>query len=539
MIPLYWLSMREGGPARNAWDQDIIDWLAPSTHFRTQDVGQRLLSQGGVVVIPGRFNVEHVETINQWINQLRWAVVIITSDEESLFPWRELHHPNLRIYIQSPRPDLHSDPSLRFLPVGAPEPAYLSTLPVPRKSTSVFFSGQVNHRQRDEMLAAFTDYPHASITPSPGFTLGMDRKTYLASLAAAKVVPCPSGPASADSFRVWEALEAGCVPIVDDGPTVDSEGRAVTDYPRGFWEFFDPPFPVVDNWRDAPRIADALLEQWPQSANRVSAWWQLKKRELRNRLLDDVAELSGVSSTKTAVTVCIPTSPTPNNPDFSHLSLTIEAICSNLPGSEILLMIDGVHPNQSHLHDAYNEYIRRVLWMTNHHWTNTTPLLFEDYLHQSGKMRRSLPHVRTPLILWNEHDTPLEGDIDWNRCIDELMGDRLDVIRFYHESNVHPEHEWLMRGRHDDLFLRTVQQSGRPHLARTDYYQRVMADHFSEDTHTFIEYVLHSVCQCEDIEPWERHRMALYAPEDGRPIKRSGHVDARGGEPTYEETLKR
>ena len=29
------------------------------------------------------------------------------------------------------------------------------------------------------------------------------------------MIPCPSGPATPDSFRLWEALEAGCVPIAD------------------------------------------------------------------------------------------------------------------------------------------------------------------------------------------------------------------------------------------------------------------------------------------------------------------------------------
>lgn len=202
-------------------------------------------------------------------------------------------------------------------------------------------------------------------------------------------------------------------------------------------------------------------------------------------------------------------------------------------------MIDGVHEKQEHLRDNYNEYVRRLLWKTGHVWSNVVPVLFTESLHQSGKLIRTLPLITTPLILWNEHDTPLQGDIMWDECCDELLNDHLDLIRFYHESAIHPEHEWLMRGRHNDWLMRTVQQSGRPHLARTDYYRRIMAEHFTPDSRTFIEWTMHSVCQCEDINPWEQHRMALYAPSDAESIQRSNHSDARGNEPTYEELTVR
>lgn len=549
-VPVIWKTF-DDTPAYARWDQDFLRHvLLPPSLYQHHDIGKNegFNADGAVVVFPAGHNEKFIPELNAFLRPKSWVVLCLTSDEESTFPVHRITHPNIRIWLSTPRPDRH-DPKFgyRFLPLGYPihETDSFSLIPPAHEDVyDWFFHGQVAHQRRDDMIAGMSAMPNGKAIPSPGFTQGMPRREYLHSMALSKVCPSPSGPTSPDSFRTWEALEAGAVPIVDEGPKPDEAGRAVGGYPAGFWELLlgDVPFPVLSDWKYGPAATRAILETYPTVNNVIFAWWQLHKRELRRRLAQDVEELSGRvvqgDRVNDIVTCVVPTSPTPNNPDSSHLDITLAAIRAQLPTAEILLMIDGVHDRQSHLKDAYNEYVRRILWKCNHYWLNVTPILFDDYLHQSGKLIRTLPYVTTPLILWNEHDTPLEGDIAWDLCAAELMEDRLDLVRFYHEAHIHPEHAHLMRGRHGDLFEKTVQQSGRPHLARTDYYRRVMAEHFSADTCTFIEFVMHGVCQCEDIEPWEKHRMALYAPDGGQVIKRSGHTDARGGEPTYEETLR-
>lgn len=524
---------------------DILDVIAPFTHYthihRTDRALSSPMPDGAVVVFAAGGNEQYIPALNALIAPMPWVVLLLTSDECSNFPWHRIHHPNMRLWVQSARSDKHKG-DITYFPVGCPDTKEMLAT-ISTKDIDIGFSGQITHLSREQMAWAFEASINATIKPSPGFTQGLERKDYLDFMSRTKVAPCPSGPCHADTFRLYEALEAGCVPILDHGPRPDEQGRAIAGFPRDFWTRLfgvDHPAPVVEGWSQGPRYAESVLSTYPERNNEVSAWWQLKKREFRLKLQDDIYAVSGqfVGPIGSNITCVIPSSPTPNNPDFSHLEATVAAIRNQLPTSEILLMLDGLYPAQSHLASNYHEYVRRVLWACNHHWFNVVPFLYTDYLHQSGKLIRTLPHIRTDYILWNEHDTPLEGDIDWEACITELAEDRLDLIRFYHEPNVHPEHEWLMRGRHSDLFLRTVQQSGRPHLATTAYYRRVMADHFSDDSCTFIEYVMHSVCQQEDIQPWEQHRMALYAPVDAEVIKRSGHIDARGGESTFEETLR-
>jgi len=78
-------------------------------------------------------------------------------------------------------------------------------------------------------------------------------------------VPCGQGFCTPDSFRVYEALEAGCIPIV--------ERTAEFDYFAG--AYGDHPMPVIRDWAEAPSLVSAILAsgQAPALARRCHAWW--------------------------------------------------------------------------------------------------------------------------------------------------------------------------------------------------------------------------------------------------------------------------
>jgi hypothetical protein len=156
-------------------------------------------------------------------------------------------------------------------------------------------------------------------------------------------------------------------------------------------------------------------------------------------------------------------------------------------------------------------------------------------------MRQILDEVRTPYVLYVEHDTPLIGEIDFGAILLEMQVNELGVMRFYHEASIHPEHAHLVGERHN-RWLETIQWSQRPHLAETAWYRNVMATCFGAEARTFIEDVLHGIIQHgssypqgirapEGREAWQRWRIAIWAPEGD--IKRSTHLDARGDDPKY------
>ena len=93
--------------------------------------------------------------------------------------------------------------------------------------------------------------------------------------------PCPAGWENLDSFRVCEALEAGCIPIVEYRPSYD--------YFRHL--FGDHPMITVGDWSEAP-AAIAELQADPGALERrrlaCETWWQEHKRATALRVQDAI-----------------------------------------------------------------------------------------------------------------------------------------------------------------------------------------------------------------------------------------------------------
>lgn len=230
------------------------------------------------------------------------------------------------------------------------------------------------------------------------------------------------------------------------------------------------------------------------------------------------------------ITVLISTSPIPSHPSTAILDETIQSIRFHLPESEILVMCDGVRPEQEIRRKDYGEYLHRLLWKCNHEYRNILPIIHEEFLHQALMTKQVLNEVRTPLILFMEHDTPLVTDepILWEVCARTIQDGFCNSIRFLHEAGILDEHSYLMRGRDKYLrqdFVKTVQWSQRPHLASTEFYRQILKENFNENSRTFIEDKMHSVVQCA---PWERYKLVIYAPPGN--MKHSLHSDGRAGE---------
>ncbi|HLB94310.1 MAG TPA: hypothetical protein VJJ81_03600 [Candidatus Babeliales bacterium] len=90
------------------------------------------------------------------------------------------------------------------------------------------------------------------------------------------IVPCPSGWINPDTFRTYEALECGCIPIVE----------------KGYNNYYESllgkhPMPVVESWEQAPDLVKSLLADpvgLEQLRVKCQEWWLDCKRSFNYKM---------------------------------------------------------------------------------------------------------------------------------------------------------------------------------------------------------------------------------------------------------------
>lgn len=238
------------------WDQVLL-----------LDLLERYSGERQVFVVPGAIN--EVDEVNMEMEHFNKVLVIITSDEENQFKVGDLYHPDMKILMTYPnRRDVDG-----YLPIGyTPRTRELVRKNgMSAKSLDFFFAGQDTHDSRHACIKVLKDLEGGKLVPTEGFAQGLEYEEYMVYMCRAKVVPCPGGPLSPDSFRLYEALEAGCIPIPEN---------------KVFWTmlFGDVPFPIVDDWSELPELIKHYKDR-PDVNNKCQAWWQTYKRMLKWQLL--------------------------------------------------------------------------------------------------------------------------------------------------------------------------------------------------------------------------------------------------------------
>lgn len=144
------------------------------------------------------------------------------------------------------------------------------------------FAGDAKKLTRAEMLDAMAKleggYQH--LTTGFGSADALSTTAYRALLDETVVVPCPGGWSNLESFRVYEALEAGCIPIVEKRPSFDY-----------FTTLLGPhPIPEVMSWMEGADLVKRLHHENALEALRQScaAWWDAYKPKLVRTVADFV-----------------------------------------------------------------------------------------------------------------------------------------------------------------------------------------------------------------------------------------------------------
>lgn len=535
MVPVVWLNYHpEICTSPGMWDQEWIQetflgtLFTPPRPFTFEDhYGTWPDAPGIVLIVPGRFHQYEAQRISRDLEKYQWVLMIVTSDEERLFPWWDVEHPRMLTWVQTPMHEKDREASVQF-GIGSP-PGTVDWLRgfegSSQKNWSVFFSGQVTHPRREQMMKYGQRFGakhsgHVQMRGTEGFTQGYEKGEYLRYMLRAKVVPAPMGAVTVDTFRFWEALEAGAVPI----PESSEYWRRINQLPNEAM-----PLLQIKEWNRFAAVTMDILSNWQEMANLCGSWLLRTKRELALRLHADLVTLGATPPEPTpddAITVLIPTSYINSHPSTNMLWQTVASVRKYLPNAEILIMMDGgMHPD-------YQEYQRRVLEAVKYGFgvKNVSVKIFTTHMHQTGMTSWALANfVKTEYILFVEHDTPLtiaEGQgVPFGNLLTAMSVGHLDYLRLHFQTRIHPEHEHLMHSMEPVDFagvpvIMTTQWSQRPHLAPKVSYQ-LNLERYAADRTQFIEEIMHSAAADKPAN----FRMGIYAPPGN--MERSYHLDGR------------
>lgn len=140
------------------------------------------------------------------------------------------------------------------------------------------FIGRLHVGGRDVMANTLSKEFDGFLSQSQqwGDTANMSQTDYRSALERFIFAPCPAGNVMADTIRLYEALQCGCIPIVYH--------RKHFNYFRQFYG--DTPLIYVSDWADAPKIMRALLSDphlLEEKAAVCREWWKATKSEMSQR----------------------------------------------------------------------------------------------------------------------------------------------------------------------------------------------------------------------------------------------------------------
>lgn len=148
-----------------------------------------------------------------------------------------------------------------------------------------FFSGVITDRklsgERQNMVAVTNEAKLPFLVmQTPGFGQGFGPTAYAAYLSSSRFALVPGGN-SPETIRLYDALEAGAIPVMLKSPFVSAVDA-----------LNNPPFLVLDSWRDLPMAYAPYADSGsPQTIARLNAkqrevcdWWVQFKRAQQDKV---------------------------------------------------------------------------------------------------------------------------------------------------------------------------------------------------------------------------------------------------------------
>jgi len=159
---------------------------------------------------------------------------------------------------------------VKCIPLG-----YKSGVVDKRKSNRKYkwaFTGTPHKSSRHDLLFQFSNIKPFFCHKTEKFdrkNISVDEMSEI--LSSTEFIPCPYGFFHPDSYRVYETLECGCIPIVEN---------AYQYYDR---LYPNNPFIKIDKWQDAKSIMQVWSnDQIKKKGEESSIWWDKQKNSIQD-----------------------------------------------------------------------------------------------------------------------------------------------------------------------------------------------------------------------------------------------------------------
>lgn len=234
------------------WESDWLDYILKGTNIPFKYV--KSVENSPVIIISSFFRNynSYIATCRQ--KNLRYGLVIL-SDEGLNTSVPERDDPLCMFVARNyVHPDTVAHSKVFTFPLGF-KFGYVSEdvpcLPVEKRAYVWSFAGSVHHDERAYMVNLFKRVTPNFYYKCSAFNSGdaLNTQKYRAVLDNSKFAPCPYGHINNDTFRICEALESGCIPVVlKHAPHLPAD--------PSYWHFLfdseeDIPFIITDTWDEA------------------------------------------------------------------------------------------------------------------------------------------------------------------------------------------------------------------------------------------------------------------------------------------------
>jgi len=218
--------------------------------------------------------------------------IVLLSDENLREPNEWLHDPGCKLLVRNyVNPNQLNHPKVMTVGLGYKRDfvKYLSKDKKTKDRELTWFFAGTLHGERQGGVDLFKKLTSYKVHTCSGFgaTDGLSTQEYAELLENSVFALCPPGQDSNDSFRIYEALEAGCIPV-----TLSNSNQFVVrpSYWHAVFRGSEIPFIVGENYEDCLDQTKRVIKegQMQQMQTNCMNFWSYWKQKWANNVAQKI-----------------------------------------------------------------------------------------------------------------------------------------------------------------------------------------------------------------------------------------------------------